>query len=89
MLTKLLCCWRKKNGRDIATACIGKGGENLVRWATAIFDRVSSATRGAGAVMGSKNLKAIAVRGTKPVKVRDKAKMYEIGQADRKWFSKR
>lgn len=78
----------KKNGRDIATACIGKGGENLVRWATAIFDRVSSATRGAGAVMGSKNLKAIAVRGTKPVKVRDKAKMYEIGQADRKWFLK-
>ena len=45
---------------------IGIGGENLVRFAGMTNDlRHFSARTGMGAVMGSKNLKAIAVRGTK------------------------
>ncbi len=46
-------------------ASIGPGGENLVRFACLITAMGSAAGRyGFGAVMGSKNLKAIAVRGT-------------------------
>ena len=46
-------------------ACIGPAGENLVRFAGIANDGGRQAGRtGPGAVMGSKNLKAIAVRGT-------------------------
>ncbi len=45
---------------------IGQGGENLVRYACIMTGRGHSAGRtGMGAVMGAKNLKAIAVRGEK------------------------
>ena len=47
-------------------ACIGPAGENLVRFACIINDKHRAAGRsGVGAVMGSKNLKAVAVRGTR------------------------
>jgi len=46
-------------------ACIGLGGEHLVPYASIMSDHGRAAGRtGMGAVMGSKNLKAIAVRGT-------------------------
>jgi aldehyde:ferredoxin oxidoreductase len=50
-------------------AQIGPGGENLVRFA-AIMNMVNRANgrTGMGAVMGSKRLKAVVVRGTKPPK---------------------
>jgi aldehyde:ferredoxin oxidoreductase len=49
---------------EIQTAVIGPGGENRVLFASIIFSLFNSASRGGvGAVMGSKNLKAIAVRG--------------------------
>jgi aldehyde:ferredoxin oxidoreductase len=51
-------------------ACIGPAGEKLVRFACIVNDKGRAAGRsGVGAVMGSKNLKAVAVRGTKAVKV--------------------
>ncbi|MCD6443049.1 MAG: aldehyde ferredoxin oxidoreductase family protein, partial [Thermotogae bacterium] len=54
-------------------ACIGPAGENLVKFACVINDKHRAAGRtGVGAVMGSKNLKAIVVRGKKSVKVADK-----------------
>lgn len=54
-------------------ACIGPAGENLVKFANVIHDKGRAAGRsGVGAVMGSKNLKAIAVRGTKGVTVADR-----------------
>ena len=47
----------------VAVIAIGTGGENMVRYACPINDRYHVAGRtGAGAVMGSKNIKAIAVR---------------------------
>jgi len=53
-------------------ACIGPAGENKVKLASIITDRHRAAGRGGvGAVMGSKNLKAIAVRGTGDVDVAD------------------
>ncbi len=53
-------------------AAIGPGGENQVRYASIISDPHSTAGRcGLGTVMGSKRLKAIAVRGTRKVAVAD------------------
>ncbi len=50
--------------RPVRVACIGPAGENLVRFASIANDGGRQAGRcGPGAVMGSKNLKAIAVRG--------------------------
>jgi aldehyde:ferredoxin oxidoreductase len=55
---------------DIQVACIGPAGENLVRSACVMTNRARAAGRcGLGAVMGSKNLKAIAVRGTGSIEV--------------------
>lgn len=49
---------------EIQIAAIGQAGENLVKFAAVMFSVYNAAGRGgAGAVMGSKNLKAIAVRG--------------------------
>ena len=54
----------------IRVASIGMGGEKLSRVACVINDKTRAAGRtGMGAVMGSKNLKAIAVRGTYDVGV--------------------
>src|SRR5262249_17358832 len=51
-------------------ANIGPAGEKLVRFACIMNDKHRAAGRsGVGAVMGSKNLKAIAVRGTKGLKI--------------------
>ena len=53
-------------------ACIGPAGENLVKFANIMNEYNRAAGRsGVGAVMGSKNLKAVAVRGTKGIKVAD------------------
>ena len=58
---------------DAKVACIGPAGENQVHFACIINDKHRAAGRsGVGAVMGSKNLKAVAVRGTGGVKVADK-----------------
>ncbi len=58
----------------LRVACIGPGGEKLVRFACIMNDKHRAAGRsGVGAVMGSKNLKAIAVRGTGGVRVADPA----------------
>ncbi len=55
---------------EIKTVCIGPGGENLVRFACLITETGDAAGRtGMGAVMGSKNLKAIAVRGSGSVHI--------------------
>lgn len=54
-------------------ACIGPAGENLIAYAAIISERRAAGRGGAGAVMGAKNLKAVAVRGTGKVEVSDPA----------------
>jgi len=62
----------KETSEEARVACIGPGGEKLVLFATVMNDKHRAAGRsGLGAVMGSKNLKAVVVRGTKSVKVAD------------------
>ncbi len=56
----------------VRVSLIGPAGEKLCKFASIMNDTYRSAGRtGLGAVMGSKNLKAIAVRGSKDVKVAD------------------
>jgi aldehyde:ferredoxin oxidoreductase len=57
-----------RDDQDIKSIVIGEAGENLVRFANVRTGMKNSAGRtGMGAVMGSKNLKAIAVRGTNSI----------------------
>jgi len=56
----------------VRVASAGPAGEKLVLFANVTNDRQRQAGRtGPGAVMGSKNLKAIAIRGTQPIPVAD------------------
>jgi len=54
--------------------CIGPAGERLSRIACIINERRAAGRKGLGAVMGSKNLKAIAVRGTGTVGIASEEK---------------
>ncbi len=62
-------------------ACIGPAGENLVRFAAVMTDKHRAFGRsGLGAVMGSKNLKAIAVLGTGDITAADPRRLGELFQ---------
>ena len=69
----------KKFGEGISTAVIGTAGEKLVRFASIVTNRSFQASRmGMGAVMGSKNLKAIVIApGIKPA-VADSKRAQEL-----------
>ncbi|MBW2653692.1 MAG: aldehyde ferredoxin oxidoreductase family protein [Deltaproteobacteria bacterium] len=58
------------NDPDVKSLCIGPAGENMVRYACVITSLKNAAGRtGIGAVWGSKNLKAISVRGTLDIEI--------------------
>jgi len=57
------------NDPYVRVAAIGPAGENLVKYAGVFSDRRAAARGGGGAVMGSKNLKALAVRGHQKVPI--------------------
>ena len=60
---------------------IGPAGENLVRYSALIsMSNRANGRTGMGAVMGSKNLKAIAVKGNHPIPVFDQTSLENIGQ---------
>lgn len=61
--------------QNIRVACIGPAGENQIKIASIINEWRAIGRKGLGAVMGSKNLKAIAIRGTGEVAVADKDKL--------------
>ncbi|MCD6479366.1 aldehyde ferredoxin oxidoreductase family protein [Candidatus Bathyarchaeota archaeon] len=64
---------------EAKTLCIGPAGENLVRYACIVGDGYNVAGRtGVGAVMGSKRLKGIVVRGTLGVEVADPERFEEL-----------
>jgi aldehyde:ferredoxin oxidoreductase len=66
---------------------IGPAGENLARGACIIQDKGRAFGRGgAGAVMGSKNLKAVVVRGKGPVRVADRDRFMAAAGKCRKMF---
>ena len=62
---------KKRLGEEFRVLTIGPAGEELTPIAGVFTDQRCAGRGGAGAVMGSKNLKAIAVRGSKPISVYD------------------
>jgi aldehyde:ferredoxin oxidoreductase len=65
----------------IRVACIGKAGENLVNYACIINDEGRAAGRcGLGALMGSKNLKALAVKGSNKIELANKDGMVKVSK---------
>lgn len=86
----------KELKHEFQTCYIGKAGENQVSYASIISKASKTAGRaGTGAVMGSKNLKAIAVRGTgfpnvaKPekfMKLVNDARIFFKGRTQTKWW---
>ncbi len=62
-------------------ACIGPAGEKVVPMACIINERRAAGRKGLGAVMGSKNLKAIALRGHKRPDIADADKFKKARQA--------
>ncbi|WP_048055154.1 tungsten-containing formaldehyde ferredoxin oxidoreductase [Thermococcus onnurineus] len=72
---------KKIHGKNVGILSIGPGGENLVRYAVVMSQEGRAAGRpGMGAVMGSKKLKAVVIKGTKEIPVADKAKLRELSK---------
>jgi len=73
---------REKHGdRRIQVMGIGQAGEKLSKIACIVTEGGHAAGRsGLGAVMGSKNLKAVAVRGTRKIQVADSEKMTKLNK---------
>ncbi|MGM0437924.1 MAG: aldehyde ferredoxin oxidoreductase family protein [Bacillota bacterium] len=68
-----------EGSKEYGTMCIGPAGENLVNFASINSDFFRQAARGGiGAVMGSKKLKAIKVRGTKDIKCYDSEGLMDL-----------
>jgi len=70
---------RDELGKEIRVAQIGPGGENMVRYANICNELAHfNGRNGLGAVMGSKNLKAIVVKGSNKVECHDETRIKEI-----------
>ena len=69
----------RKDLGQVEVACCGVAGENLIRFACVRTGVKNAAGRcGLGAVMGSKNLKAIAARGTQGIEIAHPEEMLEV-----------
>jgi aldehyde:ferredoxin oxidoreductase len=67
------------NLKEVRVASIGPAGERLVKLACIMSDDGRAAGRcGLGAVMGSKNLKAIVIKGSGKIEIADKDKLVEL-----------
>jgi aldehyde:ferredoxin oxidoreductase len=77
---------KQRLGNGFSVAAIGQAGENLVRFASIIFDRHNSAARGSGAVMGSKNLLAVAVRGSRDTSLAKAEEFRALAEIDRNFL---
>jgi len=71
----------KKYGKNSGILLIGPGGENLIPISTVMSQRGRAGGRpGMGAVMGSKHLKAIVIKGTGNISNFDDPKLRELGK---------
>ena len=76
---------RLKN-QDYRVACIGPAGEKLSRMACIINERRAAGRKGFGAIMGAKNLKAIAVLGAGAVDIADDGSFRQGRSEMRRWM---
>ena len=78
---------KQEMGDWVKVACIGPAGENLVSFSCVVTGKGSAAGRGGfGAVMGSKNLKAIAVRGRGQVRIAQPSEFMAACKDTHLWF---
>ncbi len=71
----------REHGKNIGILEIGPAGEHLVRYATIVSMKGRSGGRpGIGAVMGSKKLKAIVIKGSLEPPIADKNKLRELSE---------
>ena len=63
----------KLGDQNVRVSCIGPAGEKLAKLACIVNERRVAGRKGLGAVMGSKNLKAIAIRGDGELAIADPA----------------
>jgi aldehyde:ferredoxin oxidoreductase len=74
-------------GHPVTVACIGPGGENLVRYAAIMNNKHRAAGRtGMGAVMGSKRLKAIACSGKRHIALHNAEGFNRVTQRQREFM---
>ncbi len=72
---------KKEHGRTVGVLTIGPAGENRVKFANVVSQEGRAGGRpGMGAVMGSKNLKAIVIRGSKTILAADPEKLKALGK---------
>ncbi|MEE8380975.1 MAG: aldehyde ferredoxin oxidoreductase family protein [Thermodesulfobacteriota bacterium] len=69
---------RELGDEKLQIACIGSTGENGTLYAAIMSGRRSASRGGVGTVMGCKNLKAIAVRGSGKIEAADREKLQSI-----------
>lgn len=72
---------RSRLGQSFRVASIGPAGEHLVRYATISHDGRHAGRGGSGAVLGSKNIKAIAVRGRQRVEWAHPRELTELSRS--------
>ncbi|MGB8951401.1 MAG: aldehyde ferredoxin oxidoreductase family protein [Candidatus Aminicenantales bacterium] len=73
----------KKYGRAVGILTIGQAGENRILYSVVrSMEGRAGGRPGMGAVMGSKNLKAIVVKGTQKIPIADAQGMKDLGAAD-------
>ena len=71
---------KEKYGGSIGVLSIGPAGENLVKYANVVSQEGRAGGRpGMGAVMGSKNLKAVAIKGSGVLPIADQKALMELG----------
>jgi len=69
-------------GPPAGVLCIGRAGENRVPFSMASVDQITTLGRGGlGAVLGSKNLKAVVARGSRGVRVADRRRYRSLRRA--------
>ncbi len=72
---------KELNDDKVRIACIGKGGENLVKYAAVINDEGRAAGRcGLGAIMGSKKLKALVINGRQKIEYANREELMKTGK---------
>ncbi|MBI5374964.1 MAG: hypothetical protein HZA77_05985 [Candidatus Schekmanbacteria bacterium] len=69
---------KEAHGNLARAVCIGPAGENKIRFALAITDQGGTISNGMGAVLGSKNLKAIVVKGNNSIAVANPERLKEL-----------
>ena len=79
---------KEQHGKKFNVSCIGNAGEKLVKYAAVMNDTHRALGRcGFGAVMGSKRLKGVAVRGNHKISIADKEAFGEATKRARDFIS--